>query len=246
MALSLEEWLNKEASDLEDIPMDVMGHRTFFRDPHRPCYIDRSYFFSPADGVIVYQKFVPASGEIIEIKGRPFTLQELMQDDEFNQPALVIGIFMTFYDVHINRSPFGGFLRYRELDPIQTYGVSMSLAEDGIMAGELSYEHFDFLRSNQRVLNEFYLPSWNYHYYLIQIADLDVRVIMPFVLDQNNWFQQNQRFSMVRWGSQVDLVLPLDQRFDFQLIWSEGMHVEAGLDSLVRVKKNQNIISALG
>jgi phosphatidylserine decarboxylase len=242
MALSLDEWLKTEASDLEEIPMEKMGHRTFFRDPHRFCSIDRNFFFSPADGVLVYQKFVPSSGEIIEIKGQSFTLQELMQDDEFDQPALVIGIFMTFYDVHINRSPFGGYLRFQELDPIKTYGFSMSLAEEEIMDGVVSHEHFDYLRSNQRVLNEFYLPSWNYRYYLIQIADLDIRVIMPFVLDQNNWFHQNQRFSMVRWGSQVDLVLPLDKRFEFQLVWKDTMHVQAGLDKLVRVKKNQSII----
>jgi hypothetical protein len=36
-------------------------------------------------------------------------------------------------------------------------------------------------------------------------------------------------------GSQVDLVLPLDDRFDFELCLDDAMHVNAGLDQLVRI-----------
>ena len=52
---------------------------------------------------------------------------------------------------------------------------------------------------------------------------------------QINIFSQNERFSQIRWGSQVDLVLPLDDRFDFELCLDDAMHVNAGLDQLVRI-----------
>jgi phosphatidylserine decarboxylase len=85
--------------------------------------------------------------------------------------------------------------------------------------------------------NQIYVPSLNYKYYLIQIADEDVNVIAPFTNSQNDIFAQNERFSLIRWGSQVDLVLPLDDRFDFELCLEDAMHVQAGVDKLVRLSE---------
>ena len=60
-------------------------------------------------------------------------------------------------------------------------------------------------------------------------------LIAPFTNSQNDIFAQNERFSLIRWGSQVDLVLPLDNRFDFELCLDDAMHVNAGLDKLVKI-----------
>ena len=73
--------------------------------------------------------------------------------------------------------------------------------------------------------------------HLVQIADEDVNVIAPFTNSQNDIFAQNERFSLIRWGSQVDLVLPLDDRFDFELCLEDAMHVQAGVDKLVRLSE---------
>ena len=78
-------------------------------------------------------------------------------------------------------------------------------------------------------------PQLDYTYYLVQIADEDVNVIAPFINDQNSPVSQNERFSLIRWGSQVDLVLPLDERYDFDLVLEDEMHVNAGLDKLVKI-----------
>ena len=50
--------------------------------------------------------------------------------------------------------------------------------------------------------------------YLLQIADFDVDSITPFKLAQNRRFDQNQRFSQIRYGSQVDLIVPLSDRYE--------------------------------
>src|SRR5436309_6700366 len=63
----------------------------------------------------------------------------------------------------------------------------------------------------------------------------DVDSIMPFHLKQNRSFAQNQRFSQIRYGSQVDLVIPLAERFEFIPVQQPGVHVEAGIDPLVRI-----------
>jgi len=83
--------------------------------------------------------------------------------------------------------------------------------------------------------NKIYSPSLDYTYYLIQIGDEDVSVISHFTNKQNDLFTQNERFSLIRWGSQVDLVLPLDNRYDFELVLEDTMHVNAGLDKLVKI-----------
>jgi phosphatidylserine decarboxylase len=91
--------------------------------------------------------------------------------------------------------------------------------------------------------NKIYVPSLDYSYHLVQIADEDVNVIAPFTNKQYDVFAQNERFSLIRWGSQVDLVLPLDERFDFELVLEDTMHVNAGLDKLVKInfKNGYNI-----
>ncbi len=53
--------------------------------------------------------------------------------------------------------------------------------------------------------------------------------------DQNDLFAQNERFSLIRWGSQVDLILPLDNRYDFELVLEDTMHINAGLDKLIKI-----------
>ena len=63
-------------------------------------------------------------------------------------------------------------------------------------------------------------------YYVLQIADQDVDHITPFVLKQNQAVGQRQRFSQVRFGSQVDLSVPLSAQFVFDTVAEIGDHVK--------------------
>ncbi len=143
---------------------------------------------------------------------------------------------MTFYDVHVNRIPYAGRLSYKTLDPIDTYNYPMLGVERGLVrhrqvrAGQARYLH-----NNQRVLNRVFASALGQYYYILQIADFDVNSILPFELKQNRPFDQNQRFSQIRYGSQVDLIVPLSSRWTFEFTQQETMHVEAGLDTLIRI-----------
>jgi len=77
-------------------------------------------------------------------------------------------------------------------------------------------------------------------YYILQIADYDVNCVTPFALRQNKPVGQGQRFSMVRYGSQVDLIVPLSTRFEYKLAQETGCHVEAGLDPLIELVGKTN------
>ena len=241
MAQTLKDWLNGEVKELQKLPVGELSNTFFFRDPIRPMYIDHEHFYSPADGTILYQKYIQDPTEpIVEIKGINYTLQNVVGDDEYNKPSLVIGIFMSFYDVHINRIPYGGILKYKPLDVIESSNKPMLAVEKDILNKIVNPNNMEYLKHNERMWNQIYSPSLDYTYYLIQIADEDVNVIAHFTNSQNDTFAQNERFSLIRWGSQVDLVLPLDDRFDFDLVLDDHMHVNAGLDKLVKINFKNN------
>lgn len=236
MAQYLEDWLDGEVAELSKLEVGELSNTFFFRDPMRPNYIDYKHFYSPADGTILYQKVVQNADEpIVEIKGMNYTIQDVLGDKTYNKPSLVIGIFMSFYDVHINRIPYAGTLSYKPLDPIESMNKPMLATEKDILDMAINPNNMEYLKYNERMRNTIYSTKLDYTYHLVQIADEDVNVIAHFINEQNEPVCQNERFSLIRWGSQVDLVLPLDSRFDFELLLDDEMHVEAGLDKLVKI-----------
>ena len=243
MAEKLEDWLNGEVAELQKLSVGELSNTFFFRDPLRPTYIDNNYFYSPADGTILYQKLVlPGTScceQVIEIKGKNYTLQDVMGDKDYNKPSLVIGIFMSFYDVHINRIPYSGTIKYNRLEPIESTNKPMLAVEKDILNNVINPNNMDYLKYNERVLNTIYNSSLDYTYYIVQIADEDVNVIAPFK-QQGDLCTQNERFSLIRWGSQVDLVLPIDNRYQFELLLKETMHINAGLDKLIKINYAKN------
>jgi len=237
MAKALEQWIEQDVAPYRDKSMAWLSQYHFFRDPFRPTYTDDSFFFAPADGVVLYQKLVAPDEAIVEIKGRPYSLRDAMRDDSLATPCLVVGIFMTFFDVHVNRVPFTGRLSYQLLEPIETHNQPMIEVERRVLDElRVDLDGTDYLYVNQRMLNRVDSLALGQPYYMIQIADYDVDSIAPFELRQNQPVDQGQRFSQIRYGSQVDLVVPLSAAHEFEPIQPDGVHVEAGLDPLVRIR----------
>jgi len=236
MAKTLDEWMQTDVSKVKGKSMRWLSEEFFFRDPSRPIYEDNSYFFAPADGVVLYAKIVKPDESIVDIKGKSYSLQDAMRKDEYDKESLVIGIFMTFYDVHVNRIPYRGRLSYKELENISSYNLPMLDVEKKII-DELKINTTDaeYLFKNQRILNTIFSIDLGQEYYILQIADYDVDCITPFRLKQNQSFAQNQRFSQIRYGSQVDLIIPLSKDFKYEPILDVGMHVKAGVDPLVKI-----------
>jgi phosphatidylserine decarboxylase len=61
----------------------------FFRDPHRPVPTEQHAVVSPADGVVS-------------------DITQLAHDKDLDGPAVRIGIFLSVFNVHVNRSPCDG------------------------------------------------------------------------------------------------------------------------------------------
>ncbi len=236
MAKTLHAWLEEDVAAVRAKPMRWLSEQYFFRDPSRPLYSDPGFFFPPADGIILYATPVSPDAELVQIKGRPYALRTALRDPTFDRECLVVGIFMTFYDVHVNRVPYAGRLNYRELDPIDTFNYPMIEVEKDLLEELAPYtRRAGYLFNNQRVVNRIFSIDLGQAYYVLQVADYDVDCITPFRLKQNQPYSQNQRFSQIRYGSQVDLIIPLSPRWVFTPLLGVGMHVEAGVDPLVRI-----------
>jgi phosphatidylserine decarboxylase len=237
VAKPLREWIDTDVAEVRDKPLSWLSQHFFFRDPIRPIYSNTSYFFAPADGIVLYQTTVEPDEGIVDIKGKPYSLRDAMRDNTFDKKSLVIGIFMTFYDVHVNRIPYPGRLSYKELDPIDTYNYPMLDVEKSLVAEiQVKTNNADYLHNNQRMLNRVYAPDLKQHYYVLQVADYDVDSITPFQLKQNQPCAQNQRFSQIRYGSQVDLIVPLSDRYEFIPVIEDSVHVEAGIDTVIKIR----------
>ncbi|SHG24068.1 phosphatidylserine decarboxylase [Streptoalloteichus hindustanus] len=236
MAKTLEEWLDSEVRPLRNKPVRWLSEFYFLRDPARPRHVDPEIFFAPADGVLLYQRTVNPDEPLVELKGRRYTLQDALRDPDYDRQSLVVGIFMTFYDVHVNRVPYSGRLSYRVPEPVETHNHPMLDMEHGLLA-ELRPDlgTAEYLFRNQRVVNRFVSPALDGPYHVLQIADRDVRCVIPFDLRQNRPCRQGERFSQIRYGSQVDLVVPLSARYGLEFLQAEHSHVEAGVDPLVRI-----------
>jgi phosphatidylserine decarboxylase len=236
---SLQDWIKEDVPKLKkESPEEYYGE-TFHRDPIRTNFIDPSCFYSPADGTILYIKEVGPDDPIIEVKGSLFTLKNLMMQ-EVGFRALVIGIFLSQFDVHIARLPFPGIGRYRRLDKIETKNRPMLANENDILAGIIDHDNSDYAFTNERFIDTISCPSIGYQYHLVSIADNDVDVIAHH-FDQGKILHQNQRIATIKWGSQIDLILPLPTPFEYEILAKEGFHVEAGIDTLIKMKDEEKV-----
>jgi len=238
MAKTLADWVATEVHPHRDKPLSWLSEQHFFRDPLRPAYSDASVFFSPADGTILYQMVVEPTEAIVDIKGKAYSLQDALFDSTYNQKSIVASIFMAGWDVHINRIPYSGRLSYRLLDPIATYNHSMLDMERAILeeVEHLPLEEATYMRHNQRMVNRIDSTQLGQSYYIIQIADYEVNCVTPFELRQNWPCLQGQRFSAIRFGSELTVIIPCSPHYDFVPMQSVGMHVEAGVDPIFQVQ----------
>ena len=238
----LKEWIESDVRPFDGRSLAWLSENYFFRDPIRSTYIDESYFFAPADGIIVYQKAVKPDADLLDIKGKAYTVRDALQDPVYDKVSMVIGIFMTFFDVHVNRVSFPGRLSYRSVESIHTFNYPMLPMERMILDDlRIDSQKADYLRYNQRVVNRIDAPSLNRSYYLLQVADYDVDSITPFGLTQNQPFNQGQRFSQIRFGSQVDLIVPLAGEDDLTFFLPTGCHAEAGVDPVIEIRRHDRL-----
>jgi phosphatidylserine decarboxylase len=186
----------------------ILAYR-FYRDPERtPPQLSDDVVICPADGEVIYVRHseggkLPSSTK----KGRDYDLVELTKTPLRHDDAIVIGIAMSFLDVHVNRAPIAGRVRLRQHFP----GRFGSLGRP-----EMVYE-------NERATTV--IERGDMEIAMVQIASRLVRQIASYVKVGED-VSLGQRVGVIRLGSQVDVVLPA--RPDVVVKVREGQRVRAG------------------
>lgn len=163
--------------------MLTVGVFAFFRDPERVVPHDDRLVLSPADGQVT----------LIEQVEPP---RELVGDDANGQSGLSPGvvtrvsIFMSVFDVHINRAPISGVVKRLIYIPGKFMNADLDKASD-----ENERQHLLVERGDGLLIG------------FTQIAGLVARRIVPFV-KTGDIIAAGQRVGLIRFGSRVDIYLP--------------------------------------
>jgi len=151
---------------------------TFFRDPIRTTPRGDKLIIAPADGLITMIAKVPPPPEL---RG-----PDALADGEYTR----VSIFMSVFDVHINRAPISGRVKRISYVPGKFINADLDKASEDNERQHLLIEGADGLRIG-----------------FTQIAGLVARRILSFV-KEGDVVEAGQRVGLIRFGSRVDLYLP--------------------------------------
>lgn len=205
----------------------------FFRNPSRTPPGEDG-LVSAADGTVVYVKQVAPGEDVIVIKqGVTATVNDLVRED-VSGAKLVIGVFMSPFDVHYNRAPLDARVAFIRKHPSRGGNTHMGRMHWRSLLGIAPrYEGSMHIVQNERTVTtlEGHYRGEPLRCYVVQIGALTVNGI-------DSYFAPGERvargatFGMIRVGSQVDLVLPW--REGFEVLVRPGDVVRAGETILVR------------
>jgi phosphatidylserine decarboxylase len=204
----------------------------FFRNPSRNPPPGNS-LLSPADGTVVYAELVAPTHKVISIKqGLSASVNDIVRE-HLGMKKVLIGIFMSPFDVHYNRAPLSGQVQFIRHYPAVTCNLHM-----GTMHFRTVFGLAPFFRNSPHIVqNERTVTRIDGEFkgqalacYLIQIAGGSVRGIDSYV-QAGDEVERGAIFGMIRIGSQVDLVVPFTA--GMKLLVCPGHRVRAGETVLI-------------
>jgi phosphatidylserine decarboxylase len=184
----------------------------FFRDPARTTPTDDRFVVSPADGLVtLIEQVLPPR----ELAG-PDGLGE--------EPMTRVSIFMSVFDVHINRTPIRGTVKRVAYIAGKFLNADLDKASE-----ENERQHFLVERSDGVRIG------------FTQIAGLVARRIVSFV-KEGDMVGTGQRVGLIRFGSRVDVYLPAGT--SSRVI--KGQRCIAGETIIAELGINQDLIAING
>ena len=156
------------------LALAVYGVFLFFRDPDRWPPADEKAMLSPADGRIC----------LIEKRVLPDSLAD-------GAERWRVSVFMSVFDVHVNRMPTAGKVVRREY-----------------VAGRFLNASLDKASSANERCNYLVEAPGGQTYGVTQIAGLVARRIVPMA-GEGDVLGRAERFGLIRFGSRLDVYLPV-------------------------------------
>lgn len=166
----------------------------FFRDPDRVIPTDDTAVVSPADG-------------------RVLSVDKINDERFYGGPCVKVSIFMSVFNVHVNRIPFSGRVENVVYHPGAFFSANLDKAA-------ASNEH-----NAVKIKTDSGDAIW-----FVQIAGLIARRIISG-LQVGHQVTKGQRFGMICFGSRLDVYLPESYRIDVRV----GQKVQAGMSVVATV-----------
>lgn len=152
----------------------------FFRHPSRNWVINENAIIAPADGKVV-------------------VIEEVYEGEYFKAQRIQVSIFMSPINVHVNRNPISGIVKYFKYHP-------------GLF---LVAWHPKASTDNERT--SMVIEQNNGQSLLVrQIAGALAKRIVWYV-KENDTVKQTDEFGFIKFGSRVDLFFPLDAKISVSL-----------------------------
>lgn len=167
----------------------------FFRDPERNPPSGSELVLSPADGRVL---------EVVTVEG---------DRNPLGEPAVKVSIFMSIFNVHVNRIPMDGVIEEIRYHP------GKFLSADLDKASSENERNIVILRTSEsrRIV-------------VTQIAGLIARRIVCRVADGEQ-MTAGQRFGLIRFGSRLELLMPADTTISVR----RGDRTQAGVTIIGRL-----------
>ncbi|MCS7229785.1 MAG: phosphatidylserine decarboxylase family protein [Candidatus Kryptonium sp.] len=169
----------------------------FFRDPERKIPENNDLIISPADGKV-------------------FLIREFFENEFIFNDAIQVSIFMSPLNVHVNRIPISGeikFLKYIPGKYIVAFDEKSSENNERKIIGIETEDGFKVM--------------------VKQIAGFIARRIVCDV-EKGDKVIAGQRYGMIKFGSRVDLIMPKNK---VEVMISVGQKVKAGETVIAKVKR---------
>lgn len=153
----------------------------FFRLPHREYVTGDNHIIAPADGRVV-------------------VIEETHEKEYFNDKRVQVSIFMSPANVHVNRTPISGVVKYQKYHPGKYLVAWHPKSSEKNERNTVVIEHDD---TGMEIL-------------IRQIAGKLARKI-KWYLNEGDEVEQNQELGFIKFGSRVDLFLPVGTKIDVHL-----------------------------
>ena len=177
----------------------------FFRDPIRSI---------PKDDVIVS----PADGLVTFIGNKKNPLKDSLDDNNYTK----ISIFLSVFDVHVNRMPLNASIQSINYIPGKFFNATLDKS------------------SNDNERNIIYAKKNGDSFFIVQIAGLIARRIVCN-LKNNQEVIKGDRIGIIKFGSRVDLYLPQN----YNILISKGQKVVGGETIISNPNNIQNIKASI-
>lgn len=166
----------------------------FFRKPRISILKNEKHVLSPAEGKVV-------------------VIEEVMETEYFNDKRIQVSIFMSPTNVHINRNPISGIVKYFKYHPGK-YLVAW---------------HPKSSTENERTT--VVIEGDGVEILFRQIAGALARRIVWYI-DEGKQVEQGDEFGFIKFGSRVDVFLPLGTQINVKL----GDKVKGGTSVIAELK----------